>query len=73
MDLAQLQDFVEEGAPTLTKLIAGATPEFAVKIKLKGKVLPDEAFGLIHGKAGVITRTDGSRVSFIGKSLGEEE
>ena len=25
---------------------------------LKVKVLPDEAFGLIHGKAGVITRTD---------------
>jgi len=37
MDLAQLQDFVEEGAPTLTKLLAGATPEFCVKIKLKGK------------------------------------
>ncbi len=27
---------------------------------LKVKVLPDEAFGLIHGKAGVIARTDGS-------------
>ena len=32
------------------------------------KVLPDEAFGLIHGKAGVITRTDGSRVCFIGSA-----
>ena len=32
---------------------------------LKVKVLPDEAFGLIHGKAGVITRTDGSQVCFI--------
>jgi hypothetical protein len=31
----------------------------------KVKVLPDEAFGLIHGKAGVINRTDGSRVCFI--------
>ena len=41
MDLAQLQDFVEEGAPALTKLLAGATPEFAVKIKLKGKVQSD--------------------------------
>jgi len=41
MDLAQLQDFVEEGAPTLTKLLAGSTPEFAVKIKLKGKVPSD--------------------------------
>ena len=35
---------------------------------LKVKVLPDEAFGLIHGKAGVITRTDGSRVCFIGSA-----
>jgi hypothetical protein len=32
---------------------------------LKVKVLPDEAFGLIHGKAGVITWTDGSQVCFI--------
>ncbi len=32
------------------------------------KVLPDEAFGLIHGKAGVITRTNGSRVCFIGSA-----
>ena len=32
---------------------------------LKVKVLLDEAFGLIHGKAGVITRTDGSRDCFI--------
>jgi len=37
LDLAQLQDFVEEGAPALTKILAGATPEFAVKIRLKGK------------------------------------
>jgi len=35
---------------------------------LKVKVLPDEAFGLIHGKAGVITRTDGSNVCFIGSA-----
>ena len=41
MDLAQLQDFVDESAPALTKLLAGATPEFAVKIKLKGKVPSD--------------------------------
>jgi hypothetical protein len=41
MDLAQLQDFVEESAPALTKLLAGAAPEFAVKIKLKGKAPTD--------------------------------
>jgi hypothetical protein len=32
-----LQDFVEESAPTLTKMLAGAAPEFVVKIRLKGK------------------------------------
>jgi hypothetical protein len=41
MNLAQLQDFVEESAPALTKLLAGAAPEFAVKIKLKGKAPSD--------------------------------
>ena len=35
--LAQLQDFVDEAAPALTKMLAGATPEFAVRIRLRGK------------------------------------
>ena len=34
----------------------------------KVKVLPDKTFGLIHGKAGVITRADGSKVCFIGSA-----
>lgn len=34
--------------------------------KLEVKVLPDRHFGLIHGKAGVITLTDGSKTSFLG-------
>jgi len=38
MNLGQLQDFVEDGAPALTKMLAGATPEFAVKIRFKGRV-----------------------------------
>jgi hypothetical protein len=33
--------------------------------KLQVRVLPDEAFGLIHGKAGVITLADGSQTCFI--------
>ncbi len=37
LNLAQLQDFVDEGAPALTKLLAGATPEFAVRVRIKGK------------------------------------
>jgi PLD-like domain/SNF2-related domain len=36
--------------------------------KLRVKVVPDERFGLIHGKAGVITMTDGRKTSFIGSS-----
>lgn len=36
--------------------------------RLKIKVLPDSAFGLIHGKAGVITKTDGSKICFIGSA-----
>ncbi len=36
--------------------------------KLQVRVLPDETFGLIHGKAGVITMQDGSRTCFIGSA-----
>ncbi len=32
------------------------------------RVLPDEVFGLIHGKAGVITYSDGSKTSFLGSA-----
>lgn len=34
--------------------------------KLAVKVLPNNVFGLIHGKAGVITLADGTKTSFIG-------
>ena len=34
--------------------------------KLKIKVIPNDVFGLIHGKAGVITLKDRSKTSFIG-------
>jgi superfamily II DNA or RNA helicase len=34
--------------------------------KMEVRVLPDEVFGLIHGKAGVITLADGSKTSFMG-------
>ena len=36
--------------------------------KLEVRVLPDDVFGLIHGKAGVITRSDGRRTSFLGSA-----
>lgn len=34
--------------------------------KLQVKVIPNDLFGLIHGKAGVITLKDGRKTSFIG-------
>lgn len=34
--------------------------------KMEVKVVPDDVFGLIHGKAGVITLADGNKTSFIG-------
>lgn len=34
--------------------------------KLQVRVLPDKAFGLIHGKAGVITKADGTKTAFMG-------
>ncbi|CAK0760783.1 DNA/RNA SNF2 family helicase [Gammaproteobacteria bacterium] len=34
--------------------------------KIAVRVLPDSAFGLIHGKAGVLRRADGSAIAFLG-------
>ena len=34
--------------------------------KIEIRVLPDSAFGLIHGKAGVVRRADGSASAFLG-------
>jgi len=36
--------------------------------KLEIRVLPETAFGLIHGKAGVISFTDGSKTCFLGSA-----
>lgn len=40
--------------------------EFLKNKKLQVKVLPDNYFGLIHGKAGIITMVDGSKTAFLG-------
>lgn len=40
--------------------------EFLRSGKLQVKVLPDQYYGLIHGKAGVITLADGNHTSFLG-------
>lgn len=42
--------------------------EFLTSGRLEVRILPDEVFGLIHGKAGVITLADGSKTSFIGSA-----
>lgn len=41
---------------------------FLVSGRLKVKVLPDKVFGLLHGKAGVVTRADGQRIAFMGST-----
>ncbi len=41
---------------------------FLASGRLKVRVLPDEYFGLVHGKAGVITRADGRKTAFMGSA-----
>ena len=36
--------------------------------KLEVRVVPDDVFGLVHGKAGVITLADGRRTAFLGSA-----
>ncbi len=43
--------------------------KFLSQGKMQVRVLPDEVFGLIHGKAGIITYTDGSKTSFLGRRV----
>ena len=40
--------------------------EYLVSDKLEVRVLPNKKFGLVHGKAGVITFKDGGQTSFLG-------
>lgn len=40
--------------------------EALVNQRIEVRVLPDSAFGLIHGKAGVVRRADGSATAFLG-------
>lgn len=42
--------------------------EFLTSGKLEVRVMPDSAFGLIHGKAGVIELADGSTTAFLGSA-----
>ena len=42
--------------------------DFLRSDKLEVRVLPDDVFGLIHGKAGVVTLADGQRTAFLGSA-----
>lgn len=42
--------------------------QFLTSGRLQVRVLPREAFGLIHGKAGVITLADGRKTAFLGST-----
>jgi len=46
----------------------GRLANFLQSGRLRVKVLPDRVFGLVRGKAGVITRADGSAISFMGSA-----
>ncbi|HEY3547451.1 MAG TPA: phospholipase D-like domain-containing anti-phage protein [Propionicimonas sp.] len=46
----------------------GRLYQFLSSGRLQVRVLPNERFGLLHGKAGVVTRPGGSRLCFIGST-----
>ncbi len=63
---SQPENLLETAAAPLAQNRFRRLYDFLCSGKLEVRVLPDEVFGLIHGKAGVITLADGSQTSFIG-------
>jgi hypothetical protein len=57
----------EDVSPPLQKRLARLY-RFLCSGRLQVRVLADEHFGLVHGKAGVITRADGGRECFLGSA-----
>ena len=57
------EDLGDDARPRFRRLY-----DFLRSGKVEIRVLPDEVFGLIHGKAGVITRGDGGQTSFLGSA-----
>lgn len=55
-----------EDAPPLAMHRYQALYDALTNKKMEVRVLPDSAFGLIHGKAGVLRRADGSATAFLG-------
>lgn len=72
---AALMAMTQEWKTTIDKLYSEKLQTRLAKLhtllqskKLEIRVLPDNAFGLVHGKAGVITYQDGSKTSFMGSA-----
>jgi hypothetical protein len=55
-----------EDAPSSALPRYRALYEALTSQKIEVRVLPDSAFGLIHGKAGVVRRSDGTAIAFLG-------
>jgi len=55
-----------EEAPAAAMPRYRALYEALTSKRIEVRVLPDTAFGLIHGKAGVVRRTDGTASAFLG-------
>jgi hypothetical protein len=55
-----------EDAPPLAMHRYRALYDALTSKKMEVRVLPDSAFGLIHGKAGILRRADGSATAFLG-------
>ena len=61
------QSIPEDIAPLMQARLARLY-NFLTSGKLRIKVLPDARFGLIHGKAGVVTASDGTQIAFMGSA-----
>jgi superfamily II DNA or RNA helicase len=59
-------ELVRGGTDRLTRLARLLSGQGTAKLEVR--VLPDKVFGLIHGKAGVITYKNGRRTSFLGSA-----
>ncbi|MCX7408760.1 MAG: phospholipase D-like domain-containing protein [Planctomycetales bacterium] len=59
------EDLVDSGGEPAKQRLS-RLHQFLASGKLQVKVLPDQHFGLVHGKAGVITLADGTKTAFLG-------
>jgi superfamily II DNA or RNA helicase len=65
---ASKPEVIVEAGGAATKLRMSRLYQFLRSRKLQVRVLPDQYFGLIHGKAGVITLADGAKTAFMGSA-----